>query len=62
MEVGGEEVDLKTKFNLIISEMTLSTISETFNITRKGAIGLKKGKSVRVDSEKLIEFLNKIQP
>lgn len=52
-------MDLKAKFNLIISEMSLEAISETFDIGKKGAAKLKKGESARVDSDKLINFLNK---
>ncbi|WP_353096389.1 hypothetical protein [Tissierella praeacuta] len=54
-------MDLKTKFNLIVSEMSLRAISEIFDIGKKGAVKLKKGESVRVDSDKLISFLNKKQ-
>lgn len=54
-------MDLKTKFNLIISGMSFRTIEETFNLGKNGAVKLKKGEGIRVDSEKLIDFLNKIQ-
>ncbi|WP_159429086.1 hypothetical protein [Sporanaerobacter acetigenes] len=53
-------MDIKTKFNLIISDMSLAKIEEIFGIGKHSAIKLKRGESVRVESNKLIEFLNKM--
>ncbi|WP_165442955.1 hypothetical protein [Senegalia massiliensis] len=51
-------MELKLRFNEFISKLPIAIISKKLDISHREVAKLKKGYSVRINSDKLIEFLS----